>query len=138
MDDEKISKHIRVSALVIKDKRLLLVSDNKQWYWTPGGRIEPGETLTEAICREIEEEINVRASKIEEYFSYAFEPEQTAGGMSKHGKEDNFLVEIDGEINPGAEINHFSWHAADEILTMPILNSFKENIIKRLVKDGLL
>ncbi|MEI6266966.1 MAG: NUDIX domain-containing protein [bacterium] len=138
MYNETGNQHLRVSALVIRDKKLLLVSDDKKWYWTPGGRIEAGETLVQAIERELEEEINVKTSKIEEYFSYTFEPEQTAGGMSKHGKEDNFLVEIDGEINPGAEINHFSWHTADEILDMPILNSFKEKIIKRLVKDGLL
>lgn len=46
--------------LVIKDRKLLLAySNNKKCYYLPGGKIASGENPVAALCREIEEELNV-------------------------------------------------------------------------------
>ncbi|MGL5810663.1 MAG: NUDIX domain-containing protein [Nocardioides sp.] len=42
-------------AVIRYDDRLLLVTDGGYWY-TPGGRMEPGETLPECVAREVQEE----------------------------------------------------------------------------------
>lgn len=51
----------RAGALVIKNKTLLLISENHQgFYWTPGGGLEEGETYHQALEREIQEELHMR------------------------------------------------------------------------------
>jgi 8-oxo-dGTP diphosphatase len=42
-------------AVIRYDDRLLLVTDGGYWY-TPGGRLEPGETLLACVAREVREE----------------------------------------------------------------------------------
>ena len=49
-----------VGAVVVVDDRLLLIrrgTAGRQGEWSvPGGRVEPGETLAEAVVRELAEE----------------------------------------------------------------------------------
>ena len=53
-----------VAAIIEKDNYYLIVQRNKKKYmglkWEfPGGKVEPNETFKEALCREIEEELNI-------------------------------------------------------------------------------
>ena len=53
-----------VAAIIEKDNYYLIVQRNKKKYmglkWEfPGGKVEPNETLKEALFREIEEELNI-------------------------------------------------------------------------------
>lgn len=49
-----------VSGLVVRDGRVLLIKRGKEPYkgcWSlPGGGVEPGESLRDAVCREMREE----------------------------------------------------------------------------------
>ena len=47
---------IAARALVFQDQRLLFVSDNGEYWYLPGGRVEGQETLTECVEREVYEE----------------------------------------------------------------------------------
>lgn len=54
---------IRVAIVILKEDKILLVQHKKKGrkYWLlPGGRVEFGETLFEAIQREIWEEANIK------------------------------------------------------------------------------
>lgn len=59
-----------VRAIIIEGGKVLMVHSLKyDYYKFPGGGIEPGETLTEALCREVAEESGfaVLADTIREY-----------------------------------------------------------------------
>jgi mutator protein MutT len=54
--------HIRVAGIVIEDDRILLLdqdTDGPRSWSLPGGKVEPGETLAEALVRELREEAGV-------------------------------------------------------------------------------
>ena len=60
-----------VNGVLMKDGHVLLAyrSPNRSFYpdcWSlPGGHIEAGETNTQALCRELQEEIAIRPSRFE-------------------------------------------------------------------------
>ncbi len=64
-----------VRAIIIKDKKLLMIYSNKQGdYKFPGGGVDSGETYEEALIREVKEEcgaklltINMEFGKVLEY-----------------------------------------------------------------------
>lgn len=48
---------VSVSALIIDDKRILLAHRRAiDWWNLPGGAVDPGETVTEGLRREVREE----------------------------------------------------------------------------------
>ena len=55
---------VAVGAVVVRDRRLLLVERGRgvgTGRWSlPGGRVEPAETLADAVRRELEEEAGLR------------------------------------------------------------------------------
>jgi ADP-ribose pyrophosphatase YjhB (NUDIX family) len=66
MNQAESVKHVelRVAALAAAAGKLLLVNHEKRGesYWVlPGGRVEFGETLAEALAREMREELSVEA-----------------------------------------------------------------------------
>ena len=53
---------IRAEAIIIRKGEILLANHEKQddSYWVlPGGHLEPGETLPEALARELKEELSI-------------------------------------------------------------------------------
>jgi 8-oxo-dGTP diphosphatase len=57
-----LSIRIRVAALLIEDERILFIAHKKEntVYWLlPGGGVNPGETLEEALKRELKEELDI-------------------------------------------------------------------------------
>jgi len=129
----------RVSALIIKDERLLLVSDDGSWYWTPGGRKEAGEDDLTTLYRELEEELCTRPEKIDFYKKYSYPAgEKTANFVAPEGEEADYIVTISDEITPSAEVKIAKWFTAKEAMELPLLQSFKTNVIESLIKDGLL
>lgn len=55
--------------IYIENKKLLLAySSKKQCFYLPGGKIDANETATTALCREVQEEMNVLITESELQF----------------------------------------------------------------------
>ena len=58
MKTEMLNFKFRVSGIIIKDNKILLVDmDDSNFLCLPGGYVELGETTEEACLRELEEEV---------------------------------------------------------------------------------
>ena len=64
----------RAQCLVVRDGKILMMQnrqDGDEWYCTPGGGIEPGETPEQAALRELREECNVTGTIIRKTSEWA-------------------------------------------------------------------
>ncbi len=52
----------RVCAIIIDNNRILAMHDERSpYYYLPGGRVKIGETAEQAVIREVEEELAIKA-----------------------------------------------------------------------------
>lgn len=74
MSDEAGYTRTAARAILIDDReRVLLIwgcdpakPDDGSWWYTPGGGVEPGESFTEALRRELQEEIGLDVDHVGE------------------------------------------------------------------------
>ncbi len=116
-----------ISAIVIKDGKLLVVKKNKTWI-LPGGKPELGETDLGCLCREIQEELpGVKLVKSKYYGNFQ--------GQAPHKRDvlnaRAYFAEVIGEpsrVGEGDTISDFAW-----------VNNFQEynlsNITSKIVNS---
>ncbi len=117
-----------VRGIILRDKQVLLVTGHDaDFYWSPGGGVEPGETTAETLHREIKEELGVWVKSYEPYYSYKYSGQ----------KVDNLIIEIEGEVKIGGEITDFAWYDSTSKTIKPS-TGFMTTLQPQLMKDGLL
>lgn len=103
-----------VGALIIEGDRILLVErggEPLKGYWSlPGGGVETGETLKQAVCREILEEtgLAIEPTRIVEVFERIM--------LDNAGKTEYHYVLIDylcrvvaGQLSAGSDVSRAQW-----------------------------
>lgn len=111
---------LRTSAIIIKNNKILLQKSKcRDGYCFPGGHVEFGEITSEAILREVKEEINIdtkiidlyciseliyksKEGKINQEINYYYKLEC----LSEMELDDFELVEIDKGVE---KKHHYSW-----------------------------
>jgi 8-oxo-dGTP diphosphatase len=103
------AKVIRIAAGVIMDDQgqtLLVRKRGTEAFIQPGGKIQQGEDAMQALRRELREELKCSAMVKELLGQFSApavnEPEHIVEAMI-------YRVEIDGEIEPAAEIAEMRW-----------------------------
>jgi ADP-ribose pyrophosphatase YjhB (NUDIX family) len=84
---------IRAAAIIVENGRILLekhAKDGREYWVLPGGGVDPGETLSEGLRRELREEIGVET----ETGALAFACEAIAPDASRHIVQLAFLASI--------------------------------------------
>ena len=116
----------RVCAVIVHDGKLLAMRDERSPYsYLPGGRVRLGETAEDAVLREVEEELNVKASIVRPlWLNQGFFTEDV-DGLNYHELCVYFLVDVAGTglldmgdrftLYEGKRIHRFEWLAFERL-----------------------
>jgi 8-oxo-dGTP pyrophosphatase MutT (NUDIX family) len=125
--------------VVIKDKKLLLAySNNKQAFYLPGGKVDEGETATQALVREIIEELNIVLQ--EERLQFYAHITAPAFGEDKAiiMEQDCYRYELEETPSPNAEIGEVEYFDSRSYRSQPAQVPGVITIIEQLKKNGLI
>ena len=125
--------------IIIQDRKLLLAfSRNKECYYLPGGKIDAGESAEDALCREIEEELNVRLEKDDLRFyvhiTAAAYGEQNGTVM----EQDCFIVNRNIEPKACAEIGALKYFSLEEYLNESANAPGATMVLEQLKSDNFI
>jgi 8-oxo-dGTP diphosphatase len=102
-----------VDSIVVRAGKVLMV--RRKWpppgWALPGGFVDVGETLEEAVCRETLEETALRVTKLRQLHTYS-DPRRDP---RQHTVGTIFEVEADGEPVAGDDAAAVQWFALDEL-----------------------
>ncbi|MFH1767148.1 MAG: NUDIX domain-containing protein [Patescibacteria group bacterium] len=130
------------SALLILDnekKEFLVTRRNDhitQWL-LPGGKIEEGETVEDALVREIDEELGCSVLKK----SLEFIGEYEAPAAGRPGQIVNirlFQGQFSGTPEPKSEIKQLGWLSKTDAANEEVSEIIRMKVIPDLVKRGIL
>lgn len=129
----------KAAGIIIKDRRLLVEkSKNKEFFISPGGSIENGETAKQALVRELMEEfqIKVKEDDLEEFGIFSA---RAAGDESRKVVMQIFTVKnFQGEPCPDNEVERIAWIDSSIPKDMKVGSIFEHNVIPELKKRGLI
>jgi len=130
-------ERIRVAAIIIQGHNLLLVkgSDKYKEFWTPGGKLEAGESELECLKRELDEEINVKVVSAKFFGEYAEKAPYAENVLSISRV---YIVSISGKIKTAKEIQGYVWMTRKEFEAekYPLVAATGKKIIPDIIKAG--
>ncbi len=128
--------HPTVGALIFNPEgKLLLVRTHKfhDKYVVPGGHIEVGEKMTDALIREAKEETGLDIYDLEFIFFQEFIQDDSFW-KNMHFIFFDFACKTDStEVILNDEAQSFIWVTLEEALALPI-DSYTGNAIRELIK----
>ncbi len=135
-----MSKDIyKAAGIIIRDKKLLVErSKDKEFFISPGGSIEVGETEEQALVRELMEEfgISVEENELEKFGDF---DAPAAGQEHRVVHMTVFIVKKwHGEPAPNSEVEEIAWVASTNEQKLPLGSIFEHDVIPKLVQKGLI
>jgi len=101
------------------------ITDPEMWE-LPGGKVEKGEFFTDALIREIKEEVNleVKVGDFAEAVQNDYMHKRTVQIMM-------YLENVEGDVKISEEHTDWMWASMDKIKTLEISTSLKKVLKKR-------
>lgn len=100
----------KIALIRIVDGQILGTrSKGKELYYLPGGKRDPGETDTETLIREIEEELSVHIKPETVVHFGNFEAQADGKDEGIVVKMACYTADYDGELSPASEIDELEW-----------------------------
>ncbi len=130
-----------VAALVIKEDKVLLVKrgcePSKGFYSLPGGAIELGESIEEALKREVLEETGLSIEILNLYTVTSYVERDCEGRVKYHYVIIVYLARARDEIaRPGKEVTDVRWVPLVDCLNLR-LSKFSREVLRQFVSDIL-
>jgi 8-oxo-dGTP pyrophosphatase MutT (NUDIX family) len=123
--------------LVIQNRKLLLAfSNNKQCYYLPGGKLDTGETAKTALCREIQEELDVKLHEDDLLFYTHITAPAYGESEGVMMEQDCFLLTQPVTPNASAEIGDLRYFSLAEYLEQTNRAPGAVLILELLKRDG--
>ena len=116
--------------MVVRDERVLLIRRGKpplldRWV-IPGGTVELGETLQEALVREMEEETSLRVEPLE-LLTVFDRVERDDEGVRYHFVIVDYLCRwLSGEARAGSDAREIAWVAPAELASYDLPPKVRE------------
>jgi 8-oxo-dGTP diphosphatase len=123
---------IEVVAALIRDPDGRLLTVRKAGtgaYMLPGGKRHPSEDDFTALARELDEELGVRLVSALTFGQFE------AAAINEPGarvRSDVYIVEVQGEMAPGAEIADLLWLDPEAPGEIPLAHLLREHVLPRL------
>jgi 8-oxo-dGTP diphosphatase len=128
-----------VGGIIIKNRKLVATrSKGKQFFISPGGKFETGETARQALVRELGEELQilVQESDLQSFGTF------TADAVNQPGQtvqmEAFMVLKWQGEIKPSREIEALAWVDSTHEKDMKLGHIFADQVIPQLKRRGLI
>src|SRR5262245_57227871 len=130
-DTHGASRTIRIAAALLlgADGRTLLVRKRgTQAFMQPGGKIEPGETPSDALVRELAEELGLAVpASAPVYLGRFAAPSANEPGFAVECEL--FRLSVSGAGTPAAEIEEISWIAPTATTDRPLAPLTRDHIL---------
>lgn len=128
----------KAGGVIIDDRHFLVTrAKGKDIFVAPGGKLEPGETATRALVRELKEEVQIYVSEgdLEPIGTFTA---KAAGNESKIVQMEVFLVKnYNGQPIPTSEVEEVAW-VNSQTSSVAIGSIFEHDVMPLLVQRGLI
>ncbi len=137
-------QRIAARAAIVKDKKVLVIRESSAYeegtqigrYDLPGGRIAIGESVIDALKREVTEEVGIEIEECKPFFVGEWSP--TVKGTQLHIVGIFFVcMANDATVRLGNDHDMFEWVGRDDLTRVSLIPPVPE-ALQTLVDEGLL
>ena len=134
------SPQLAVGAIVMRDNKVLLVKRGRppgQGLWAvPGGRVKLGETLKEAVEREVREETGLIVRARNPVYAFDLIERDEQGRIQYHYVVVDLLADyIDGQPSPDDDALEARWVSFEALRDLPASRTTRE-VLRKTVDFG--
>ncbi len=127
------------AGIIIQDRKLLVEKDfDKEYFISPGGKLEPGESPKTALVRELKEELTIVVSEsdLEDFGTFSA---PASGQEHRVVHMNTFIVKKwSGEISYGHKIEKLLWLTSQIPNDLKVGSIFVHDVLPRLKERNLI
>ncbi len=133
----------RAGAIIIKDQKVLLIhrwNMGREYFVTPGGGVEPNETVEAAVAREAKEETNLDITLGEKFLEYTLDDDGYGAAQknffflakSHSGREEFGLSGPEAQMQDETNKYRLEWVALSDVGNINLVPAVVREELKKL------